>query len=313
MRLASLAQARSKKTKQIVALKKITLHNESTDGFPLTSIREIAMLRECGEHPNVVDLYDIAVNSKKSVFLVFEYCPHDLAGLLDSHFKLRQKSLFKESEAKQLMLQLLSAISYLHKRNVLHRDLKASNLLYSENGQLKLADFGLARRGCLRGERRVGGGRRELIATNILLIYNIIAFGMTRLESELTPQVVSLWYRPIELLLGQTAYGEGVDNWGCGCLLVELLEGEPAFRGRSEIDQLEKILNFRGKIDLDIWPACEELEGWRRVKGVGGLGSLATPNQAGIYAQTSFSDHPASGLYSVSAAWIPTPASCIPG
>lgn len=94
---------------------------------------------------------------------------------------------------------------------------------------------------------------------------------MTRLESELTPQVVSLWYRPIELLLGQTAYGEGVDNWGCGCLLVELLEGEPAFRGRSEIDQLEKILNFRGKIDLDIWPACEELEGWRRVKGVGGV------------------------------------------
>ncbi|KAJ4462015.1 putative Cyclin-dependent kinase 10 [Paratrimastix pyriformis] len=123
----------------IVALKKIRLDREK-DGVPVTSLREIKLLKSI-RHPHIVQLKEVVVgHNVDSVYLVYEYCEHDLAGL----FEMRGAP-FTEADIKCLMVQLLSAISYLHDNWIIHRDLKVSNLLYNNHGYLKLADFGLAR------------------------------------------------------------------------------------------------------------------------------------------------------------------------
>ena len=152
-------RARDQRSGDIVALKRVIMHNEQSDGFPVTSLREIRVLKRL-VHPNVVRLHEIAVGRRReAVFLVFEYCEHDLARLIDS-----MPAPFSEGEVKCITQQLLRAVTYLHSRCVLHRDVKMSNVLYNRAGEVKLADFGLA--------RLVGVPKRPL-----------------------TPKVVTLWYR----------------------------------------------------------------------------------------------------------------------
>lgn len=206
-------KARDKVSGKYVALKRCLPHHESSDGFPITTLREISTLRQCQAHENIVQLQEVAVSSSRSgVFLVFEYCPHDLANIVDKHYATRKKSPFSEPQVKRLVSQLLSALDFLHSRNLLHRDLKLSNMLYSEEGDLKLADFGLAR-------------------TNL---------------PPMTPTVVSLWYRPPELLLGAKRYSFEIDMWGAGCAMAELLLGRPLWNGTSELEQLDKIMDVLG-------------------------------------------------------------------
>lgn len=132
--IASDYSARDKDTQNIVALKKLRMEREK-EGMPLTSLREIRLLKAC-HHPNVVELHDIVVGNKlDSIFLVFEYCENDLATLLDTAMKRK----FTEGEVKCLLRQLLSATAYMHDRWMIHRDIKMSNLLYNNCGCLKLA------------------------------------------------------------------------------------------------------------------------------------------------------------------------------
>ena len=177
--------------------------------------------------------------SRSGVFLVFEYAQHDLATLIDNHYTQHQCSPFSQSEVKRLMLQLLEAIRFMHSNYILHRDLKLSNLLYNHRGELRVADFGLARRvgGEYVGETKSSGAIGEL-------------------ESCLTPKVVSLWYRPPELLFGSESYDQGVDNWGAGCIMGELLRGKPLMDGRNEMDQLQKMFDFLGPPNIGDWPVC---------------------------------------------------------
>ena len=206
-------KARDRKTRGIVALKRCLPHHESSDGFPLTTLREISTLRLAKAHPNIVRLHEVAVSSSRSgVFLVFEHCPHDLAKIVDHHYKLRRKSPFNDAQVKKLMQQLVSALQFLHARKILHRDLKLSNLLYSDNGDLKVADFGLSRR-CL---------------------------------PPLTPKVVSLWYRPPELLLGATEYDASVDMWGAGCIFAEIYLGCPLLTAKTELEMIDRIIDLLG-------------------------------------------------------------------
>jgi serine/threonine protein kinase len=150
------------------ALKRIIMHNEKSDGFPITAIREISVLRTCRHHPNFVHMIDVAAgNSRDSIYIVLEYCEHDLSTLMKTF-----EDAFGEAQVKSLMLQLLCAVQFLHTNNIIHRDLKLSNLLYTNDGTLKLADFGMSR---------------------TLPICE---------EQALTMKVVSLWYRAPELLLG---------------------------------------------------------------------------------------------------------------
>ncbi|CAM9291540.1 unnamed protein product, partial [Ascophyllum nodosum] len=216
-------RAVDKQTNTLVALKKVILHNEKQDGFPLTSLREIQLLKRVS-HPSCVRLLDVAVGRRREmVFLVFEYCEHDLAGLLDS-----TKKPFSESDIKCIMIQLLEAIDYLHGRWIIHRDLKMSNLLYNNKGQLKLADFGLAR-----------------------------TYGHP--AQPMTPKVVTLWYRCPELLLGLETYSTAVDLWATGCIMGELLLGKPLMPGKTDLDQVHKIFKLLGAPNVKIWPALRDL------------------------------------------------------
>eukprot|EP00984_Skeletonema_dohrnii_P006071 scaffold2146_cov103-Skeletonema_dohrnii-CCMP3373.AAC.5 len=237
-------QARDKQTRDIVALKRCLAHHESSDGFPTTTLREISLLKEIqgsGGHPHIVSLKDVTVSSSRSgVFLVFEYAEHDLATLVDNHFKQHQSSPFRESEVKKLMLQLLDAIKFLHSRCIIHRDLKCSNLLYNHRGELKVADFGLARR-----------LERDSDINDLSKPCN------------LTPKVVSLWYRPPELLFGLERYDQGIDNFGAGCIMGELLLGRPVMDGRNEMEQIQKMFDFLGPPNEDEWPGLKRMPVFR--------------------------------------------------
>jgi serine/threonine protein kinase len=203
-----------------VALKRIILHNEEHDGFPLTSIREIQTLRKCQQCPYVVQLLDVVVGkSRDAVFLTFEYCEHDLSNIMK-----RIDHPFRESEVKTLALQLLQAVEFLHSKWIVHRDIKLSNLLYTKKGQLKVADFGLA---------------RQLSVP---------------VPSDLTPVVMTLWYRAPEVLLELGHYSFAVDCWSIGCILAELLDARPLFDGNSEVETVDSIFRLLGAPSERIWP-----------------------------------------------------------
>lgn len=238
-------------SRDYVALKRCIPHHQANDGFPITTIREIYSLRILQHHPNIISLrYDISngiVVSKHDTFLVFEYCEHDLAQLLDHYYHnpksssrfmsnaTRKKSPFQLSHVKTLLQQLLSAVDCIHSHYLIHRDLKLSNLLYTNTGQLKVCDFGLS--------RTIGGGGDTSNDNN-----NNEQFLMT-------PNVVSLWYRPPELLLGCKKYGSKIDIWAIGCIMAELLQGYPLWNGSNEQKQINKIFTTLGVPKVNLWPA----------------------------------------------------------
>lgn len=220
-----------------VALKRVRLENER-DGFPITAVREIKILRQLN-HKNIVNLIEIVTDKtdalefrrdKGSFYLVFEYMDHDLMGLL-----LSGEVLFTENNIAHIMNQLLEGLTYCHRNNFLHRDIKCSNILVNNNGQVKLADFGLAR------------------------LYN-----SKDTERPYTNKVITLWYRPPELLLGEERYGKPVDVWSCGCILGELFTKKPMFCGSTEIAQLDKIFQVCGSPTPSTWPDAKELRDFHR-------------------------------------------------
>jgi len=251
-------KARDRRTGAVVALKRCLPHHEASDGFPITTLREITVLRELAghEHPGIVRLLEVAVSSSRSgVFLVFELSQHDLANLVDTHYAARGRSPFRVAQVKQLARQLLSAVAFLHSRHLIHRDIKLSNLLYDHRGRIRLADFGLCRRvGPTRqvGGANTGGDRASPSRPSQL------PEPRGRDPNNLTPKVVSLWYRPIELLLGMDIYDEGVDNWAVGCVLGELLEGRPLLKGRNELDQIGKLFDLLGPPGAAAWTELSE-------------------------------------------------------
>ncbi|GKV14713.1 hypothetical protein SLEP1_g25543 [Rubroshorea leprosula] len=217
-------RARDKKSGEIVALKKVKMEKER-EGFPLTSLREINILLSF-HHQSIVDVKEVVVGSSlDSIFMVMEYMEHDLKGLMES-----MKQPFSQSEVKCLMLQLLEGVKYLHDNWVLHRDLKTSNLLLNNRGELKICDFGLA--------RQYGSPLKPY-----------------------THLVVTLWYRAPELLLGAKQYSTAIDMWSLGCIMAELLSKEPLFNGKTEFDQLDKIFRILGTPNETIWPGFSKLPG----------------------------------------------------
>ena len=209
-------------TKNLAALKKIRMDGEK-DGFPVTAVREIKLLQSL-KHENVVALQEVMVEHN-DCFMVFEYLSHDLTGLLNHPtFKL------EHAHKKHLGRQLFEGLNYLHRRGVLHRDIKAANILVSSTGQLKLADFGLAR------------------------------FFAKRGKPDYTNRVITIWYRSPELLLGETQYGPAVDIWSAACVMVEIFTRHAIFPGDGgEINQLDKIYNVLGTPTRGEWPGLVDM------------------------------------------------------
>ncbi|XP_076891545.1 putative serine/threonine-protein kinase At1g54610 [Bidens hawaiensis] len=213
---SNVYKARDTMTGKIVALKKVRFDNLEPESVKFMA-REILILRRL-DHPNVVKLEGLVTSRMScSLYLVFEYMEHDLAGLAAS-----PTIKFTEPQVKCYMHQLLSGLEHCHNRYVLHRDIKGSNLLLN-GGNLKIADFGLA------------------------------SFFDPNHKQPMTSRVVTLWYRPPELLLGATDYGVGVDLWSAGCILAELLAGKPIMPGRTEVEQLHKIFKLCGSPSEEYW------------------------------------------------------------
>nr|XP_012417101.1 PREDICTED: cyclin-dependent kinase 10 isoform X1 [Odobenus rosmarus divergens] len=215
-------RARDTQTDEVVALKKVRMDKEK-DGVPISSLREITLLLRL-RHPNIVELKEVVVgNHLESIFLVMGYCEQDLASLLEN-----MPTPFSEAQVKCIVLQVLRGLQYLHQNFIIHRDLKVSNLLMTDKGCVKTADFGLAR-----------------------------AYGIP--VKPMTPKVVTLWYRAPELLLGTTTQTTSIDMWAMGCILAELLAHKPLLPGTSEIHQVDLIVQLLGTPSENIWPGFSRL------------------------------------------------------
>lgn len=212
-------------TGKVVALKKVRLDLED-EGIPGTTIREVALLRELSSHSSIVQLLDV-LHVQNQVYLVFEFLDYDLKNFLSS-----EKELLPEYIVKSYLHQLLSGIDFCHARRVLHRDLKPGNLLIDREGNLKLADFGMAR-----------------------------AFGIPL--RPYTHEVITLWYRPPEILLGGQRYACPVDIWSVGTIFFEMATKTPLFPGDSEIDQLYRIFRVMGTPDENTWPGVTSLPDYK--------------------------------------------------
>jgi len=215
-------KAEDKKNNDIVAMKKVRIAL-TEDGVPMSVLREVSLLRHLGKynHPNIVRLVDICHGPRYEhemvLYLVFEHVDQDLNAYLE---RCPPPGLGAD-KIRDLMWQILCGVDFLHSHRIVHRDIKPQNILLSNDGTLKIADFGLAR------------------------IYDFNAL--------LTSTVVTLWYRAPEVLLG-TTYATPVDMWSVGCIFAELFTRKPLFPGQYEVDQLAKIFEMLGTPSESEWP-----------------------------------------------------------
>jgi len=222
-------KAKHRRSGRIVALKQFRTDTTAT-GIPATTVREIALLKEVHRHPAIVGLVDVLWQDT-DIMVVFEHCTCDLSRYLKA--LQRQKKSLSIGRVRRYLGQLLDGVAYCHSLRILHRDLKPQNLLIRrDSDELKIADFGLGR------------------ALN------------SPGHCSLSHEVVTLWYRPPEILLGQKDYGTAADIWSVGCILGEMLNSAtPLFRGDSEICQIMHIFKTLGTPNHDDsarWPLIEE-------------------------------------------------------
>uniref|UniRef100_T2MEA4 cyclin-dependent kinase n=1 Tax=Hydra vulgaris TaxID=6087 RepID=T2MEA4_HYDVU len=222
-------KARDVEHNRVVALKRVCISQSNEEkGVPVSTLREIALLKQLDNicHPNIVRVFD-AFQTKSTtpmdnptdliLTIVFEHVDQDLSSFLHNY----PSPGLSEDLIRDLMYQLLSGVDYLHINRIIHRDIKPQNVLITKNKQVKIADFGLAR-----------------------------IYGFCKL---VTSVVVTLWYRAPEVLL-QSAYATHVDLWSVGVIMVEMYNRRPLFPGKSDIDQLHKILSIIGTPERCDWP-----------------------------------------------------------
>ncbi|KAJ8344854.1 hypothetical protein SKAU_G00290470 [Synaphobranchus kaupii] len=235
----------TKDMQRLVALKKLNIQNDPESGIPAFMIREVALLRktEYFNHPNVVKLLNVSAvlrNRTLDLTLVFEYIDQDLTTFLAS----APASGLSLEKIKDVMRQLLGGLDFLHTNMLVHRDLKPDNVLVSSRGEVKIADFGLAR------------------------IYSH--------QIALTPCVVTLWYRAPEVLL-HSVYMPSVDVWSAGCIFAELFLLRPLFREFSETRLLQKIFEVIGLPGEEDWPAESPVQ-YSSTWGTGAGSTQLLPN-----------------------------------
>lgn len=218
-------KGRNRQTGELVALKEI--HLDSEEGTPSTAIREISLMKEL-KHENIVSLHDV-IHTENKLMLVFEFMDKDLKKYMDSR---GDRGALDPYTIKSFMHQLLQGIAFCHENRVLHRDLKPQNLLINNKGQLKLADFGLAR-----------------------------AFGIP--VNTFSNEVVTLWYRAPDVLLGSRTYNTSIDIWSAGCIMAEMYTGRPLFPGTANDDQLQKIFRLMGTPSERSWPGISQYPEYR--------------------------------------------------
>lgn len=234
-------KCRNKETNEVVAIKKFKENEDDDPMVRKTTLREVKVLRSL-KHANIVSLKE-AFRRKGRLYLVFEYVEKNLLEVLED------KPNGVESElVRRYIFQLCCAIHYCHLNNVIHRDIKPENLLVNTttgDHSLRLCDFGFAR------SMASSGGIGAAVGTA---------------PSDLTEYVATRWYRAPELLLGDTKYSKSVDIWAIGCIMGELIEGQPVFPGESEIDQLyliQKVLGPLPKRHMELFATNPRFSGMK--------------------------------------------------
>jgi len=215
-------KAKDNATNEIVALKQIKFESElMKEGFPIPAVREISVLLALS-HECIVTVREMVVGDAfDKVFMVMEYMEMDLQRALQKSQSSQQP--FPQSEIKSMLHQILSGVHHIHDKWYFHRDLKTSNILVHRTGRIAICDFGLARK-----------------YHDPLRRY--------------TQMVITLWYRPPELLFGEGCYGTEVDMWSVGCIFGELLQKSPLFNGQGELDQIDQIFTMMGTPTTTSWP-----------------------------------------------------------
>jgi len=221
-----VTKAIHKPSNRVVAMKKVKLERDE-EGIPATTLREISLLHEL-RHPNIVELLGCIYN-RETIYLIFEHLCYDLKKFIDHIGRC------STTQVKFIMKELFKGVDFCHRNRFLHRDLKPQNVLVSSDGKhIKIADFGL--------------GREHGIPI-----------------MQLTHEVVTLWYRCPEILLGAKNYGGGVDSWALGCIMAELIKNKPLFPGDCEIDEIFRIFRLLGTPSPAIWPTCAKLRDYQSV------------------------------------------------
>ncbi|KAK7859487.1 putative serine/threonine-protein kinase, partial [Quercus suber] len=216
---SNVYKARDRDTNEIVALKKVRFDISQPDSVKFMA-REMIFLHKL-DHPNIIKLQGLATSRMHySLYLVFDFMETDLATII-----FRREERLTESQVKCYMHQLLSGLKYCHDSGIIHRYIKAANILIDKNGVLKIADFGLA--------------------------------NNYRTNNPLTNRVVTLWYRAPELLLGAIYYKDGIDLWSAGCLLAEMLAGTAIMPGKTEVEQIDMIFRLCGTPSEEYWEKLE--------------------------------------------------------
>ncbi|OIS98159.1 PREDICTED: cell division control protein 2 homolog C isoform X1 [Nicotiana attenuata] len=244
-------KAKDKATGQLVALKKTRLEMDE-EGIPPTALREISLLQMLSNSLYIVRLLcveQIDKNGKPLLYLVFEYLDTDLKKFVDSHRKGPNPRPLPPSLIQSFLYQLCKGVAHCHSHGVLHRsilvtgplcflqwdrlvDLKPQNLLVDkEKGILKIADLGLGR-------------------------------AFTVPIKSYTHEIVTLWYRAPEVLLGSTHYSTAVDMWSVGCIFAEMVRRQALFPGDSEFQQLLHIFRLLGTPTEKQWPGVSSLRDW---------------------------------------------------
>ncbi|KAJ5730140.1 uncharacterized protein N7483_004648 [Penicillium malachiteum] len=206
-----------------VAIKKIKVNAEYKDGLTMDAIREVKYLQELS-HPNVIALHDVFSSKDQNLNLVLEFLPRGDLEMLIKDGDIQ----YGAADIKAWMGMLIRGVWFCHENFVLHRDIKPNNLLIASDGEVKLADFGLAR-----------------------------SFADPYLN--MTHQVITRWYRPPELLYGARQYSGAVDVWSMGMVFAELLLRVPFVAGNTDLDQISKINDAFGTPAEENWPGVTQL------------------------------------------------------
>ncbi|TPP40992.1 Protein kinase domain family protein [Leishmania donovani] len=257
-------------TGKVVAFKRMVVTSDD-EGVPGAAIREICLLKEL-RHDNVVDLFEVLFEPPK-ITMIFELCDCDLKRFMESRPK---RLLDAEAEMRPILKQIFIGLEYLHSRSVVHRDMKPQNIFVN----VRAPDFAAltaspsSRQDHLQPPpfsgvpTAVGGdvqsaagsdGRPNPFAGADSLIVKIGDFGLARVEEipvkKYSHEVVTLWYRSPDVLMGSALYSYPVDIWSMGAIFFEMATSKVLFSGRHEDEQLLRMFWLLGSPTRETWPS----------------------------------------------------------